>query len=245
MVESIKHQKKSKLYHFLRCIICRFRGDVLHPWANPLLDVSDALEFSRRWRVPAKLSQASTRVHGRLGGWHGGGALKNSLESSRRVFKGVPCSYIFHFQDWLEKEEIKFSNSFFRWKTMENLYMYNVTLRYWNTKRWLEIHSMNVRIRFFAIGQSWISIAIVDGQYPTPVDMQKDIHLFTLYNILYVFYPSRFIRFSSINNMWRISSQKKKRVHPHHIWPSSPRKKCQTGFWNLPFFGTCAVHFFF
>ena len=151
MVESIKHQKKSKLYHFLRCIICRFRGDVLHPWANPLLDVSDALEFSRRWRVPAKLSQASTRVHGRLGGWHGGGALKNSLESSRRVFKGVPCSYIFHFQDWLEKEEIKFSNSFFRWKTMENLYMYNVTLRYWNTKRWLEIHSMNVRIRFLLL----------------------------------------------------------------------------------------------
>ena len=91
----------------------------LHLWANPLLDVSDALEFSRRWRVPPK--QASKHTDGRLGTWHGGGALQYSLESSRRVFKGVPCSYIFHFQDWLEKEEIQISNSFFRWKTMENL----------------------------------------------------------------------------------------------------------------------------
>ena len=32
--------------------------------------------------------------------------------------------------------------------------MYNVTLRYGSTKRWLEIHSMNVGIRFFALGQS-------------------------------------------------------------------------------------------
>ena len=34
---------------------------------------------------------------------------------------------------------------------MENLYNYNVTLRYWSTKRWLEIHSMKVGFRFLLV----------------------------------------------------------------------------------------------